>query len=185
MSFRHATIAQLAGTAFPGPCFRPTLSCQPFLFLIRCLANRFLFLIASGSSVQMQGGTGCEFWCGLPLPACWFAAGFFFVPVASAQVQSPSPGLSQQPQNIPDQKLDAAAAAIERVASLKQDYQQRIAAAAPADKERILNEAVNALAKAVTDQGLSVEEYDSILEVAQNDPDVREKIRQRIRPSAQ
>src|SRR5262245_5898317 len=60
-------------------------------------------------------------------------------------------------------------------ASLKQDYQQRIAAAAPSDKERILNEAINALTKAVTDQGLSVEEYDSILEVAQNDPDVLEK----------
>src|SRR5205823_9583975 len=99
-------------------------------------------------------------------------------------VQPPSPGLSEQPPNISDQKLDAAAAAIEQVATLKQDYQQRIAAAAPSDKERILNEAVNALAKAVTDQGLSVEEYDSILEVAQNDPDVREKIRQRIRPSA-
>src|SRR5262249_28590355 len=39
--------------------------------------------------------------------------------------------------------------------------QQRIAAAAPAEKERILNEAVNALAKAVADLGLSVEEYDS------------------------
>jgi hypothetical protein len=37
----------------------------------------------------------------------------------------------------------------------------------------------------IGNQGLSVEEYDSILEVAQNDPDVREKIRQRIRPSAQ
>ena len=71
-----------------------------------------------------------------------------------------------------------------RVASLKQDYQQRIAAAPPADKKQLL-EAVNALAKAVTDQGLSVEEYDSILEVAQNDPGVREKIRQRIRPSGQ
>jgi Domain of unknown function (DUF4168) len=59
----------------------------------------------------------------------------------------------------------------------KQNYQQRIAAAAPADKKRILNEAVHAVAKAVTDQGFSVEEYDSILEVAQNDPDVREKIR--------
>jgi len=92
--------------------------------------------------------------------ALLIAAGFLFVPVAHAQVQSPPPGLSQQPPNIPDQKLDAAAAAIERVASLKQDYQQRIAAAAPADKERILNEAVNALAKAVTDLGLSVEEYD-------------------------
>ena len=42
----------------------------------------------------------------------------------------------------------------------------------------------NALAKAVTDQGLFLEEYDSILEVAQNDPEVRGKIRQRIRPSA-
>jgi hypothetical protein len=113
------------------------------------------------------------------------AMGFFFVPAASAQVQSPSPDLSQQPQNIPDQKLDAAAAAIARVASLKQDYQHRIAAAAPADQERLLNEAVNAMSKAVTDQGLSVEEYDSILEVAKNDPDIREKIRQRIRPSAQ
>jgi predicted TIM-barrel fold metal-dependent hydrolase len=113
------------------------------------------------------------------------AAGFLFVPAANAQVQSSSPGLSEQPPNIPDQKLDAAAAAIERVASLKQDYQQRIAVAAPADKERMLNEAVNALAKAVTDQGLSVEEYVSFLVVAQNDPDVREKIRQRIRPSAQ
>src|SRR6266481_1740081 len=80
------------------------------------------------------------------------AVGFLFIAPASAQVQSPSPGLSEQPQNIPDQKLDAAAAAIERVASLKRDYQQRIASAAPADKERILHEAVNALAKAVTDR---------------------------------
>jgi len=109
------------------------------------------------------------------------AAGLLLVPAANAQVQSPSPSLSNQSPAIPDQKLDAAAAAMERVASLKQDYQQRIAGAAPADKEGILNEAIIALAKAVTDQGLSVEEYDSILEVAQNDPDVREKIRQRIR----
>jgi Domain of unknown function (DUF4168) len=113
------------------------------------------------------------------------AAGLLFVPAANAQVQSPSPGLSNQSPAIPDQKLDAAAAAIKRVASLKQDYQQRIATAAPADKEDILNEAIHALAKAVTDQGPSVEEYDSILEVAQNDPGVREKIRQRIRPSAE
>src|SRR5262249_51453444 len=88
-------------------------------------------------------------------------------------------------QNIPDQKLDAAAAAILRVASLKQDYQQRIAAAAPTDHERLLNEAVNAMSKAVTEQGLSVDEYDSILEVAKNDPDVRAKILDRTPHSSQ
>ena len=101
-------------------------------------------------------------------------------PAVNAQVQSPSPGATDQPSNIPDQKLDAAAAAIQRVTSLKQDYQQRITAAAPADKERIVNEANSALVKAVIDQGLSVEEYNSILEVAQNDPGVRAKIRQRM-----
>jgi AmiR/NasT family two-component response regulator len=116
--------------------------------------------------------------------ALLIAVGLLSVPAANAQVQSPSPGLSDQSSNISDQKLDAVATAIERVASLKQDYQQRIAAAAPSDKERIANEAINALAKAVIDQGLSLEEYDSILQMAQNDPEVREKIRQRIRPSA-
>jgi hypothetical protein len=89
-----------------------------------------------------------------PAAAILLLAAGVLIPAANAQVQLPSPGLSEQTPNISDQKLDAAAAAIERVASLKQDYQQRIAAAAPADKERILNEAVNALAKAVTDQGL-------------------------------
>jgi Domain of unknown function (DUF4168) len=120
------------------------------------------------------------------------AGGLFGIPAANAQAQSPAPGAqspapgaSDKSASIPDQKLDAAAAAIEKVAVLKQDYQQRIAAAAPADKERVLNEAVGALKKAVNDQGLSVEEYDSILEVAQNDPGVREKIRQRIRASTQ
>ena len=115
----------------------------------------------------------------------FIAMGLLLGSAASAQVQSPSPNLSQEPQNIPDQKLDAAAAAIGHVANLKQDYQQRIAAASSADKERLLDEALNAMKKAVTDQGLSVDEYDSILEVAKNDPGVREKIRQRIRPSGQ
>ena len=116
--------------------------------------------------------------------ALLIAVGLLSVLAANAQVQSPSPGLSDQSPNISDQKLDAVATAIERVASLKQDYRQRIAAAAPSDKERIAFEAINALANAVTGQGLSLKEYDSILEVAQNDPEVREKIGQRIRRSA-
>src|SRR5262249_20706200 len=101
-------------------------------------------------------------------------------PAAYAQVQSHSPGATAQPSNIPDLTLDASAASVQRETSLRQDYQQRITTAAPADKERILNEANSALVKAVTDQGLSVEEYNSILEVAQNDPGVRAKLRQRM-----
>ena len=80
--------------------------------------------------------------------------------------------------------LDAAAAALERVAGVKEDYQQRIAAAPPSDKERIAQEGHSAILKAVTDQGLSVEEYTSILRVAQNNPEVRQKLLRRIDPPA-
>jgi hypothetical protein len=37
------------------------------------------------------------------------------------------------------------------------------------------------MTKAVTDQGLSVDEYTSIIEVAQNDAEVRNKLLQRMK----
>jgi hypothetical protein len=98
--------------------------------------------------------------------------------------QSPSPGPSASAPDLSDQKLSAVAAALERVASLQDDYRQRVAQAeAPAEKERIVAEANNELSKAVTEQGLSVEEYVSILGMARNDPEIRGKILERIRPS--
>jgi hypothetical protein len=106
------------------------------------------------------------------------AAWLLVVPGANAQNQSPAP-------NISDQKLDAAAAAIDHVTSIKQDYQKKLSTAAPADKNRIAGDATNAMKKAVADQGLTVEEYTSILQVAQNDPGVREKLLQRLHSPAQ
>jgi Domain of unknown function (DUF4168) len=107
-------------------------------------------------------------------------------PAAHAQSQAP-----KQPQGQPsspavsDQKLDAAAAAAQHVLQVQQVYQPRIEAAAPSDKERLTGEANNALTKAVTDQGLSVDEYLSILQLAQNDPDIRNRFVKRINPSGQ
>ena|SRR5437870_9228871 len=107
----------------------------------------------------------------------------YAVPASSAYAQSQPPDASDQTPNISDQKLDAAASAIQQVAGIKEDYQQRLEAAAPSDRERIADEAKTAMVKAVTDQGLSLQEYSSILVVAQKDADVREKIVQRLRPS--
>ena len=121
------------------------------------------------------------------LTRCLFAValiGAWHSSVSPASAQTQTPGLVAPAPDITDQKLDAAAAALQHVAMLQQAYRQRLAeTAAPADKERIVAEASNAMTKAVADQGLSVEEYSSIIEVAQNDPEVRGKILQRIRPS--
>jgi hypothetical protein len=116
------------------------------------------------------------------LMAGWYSS----VPTANAQKaqsEAPSPGLSSPAPSIAEQKLDAAAAALKRVVSIEDTYGRRLAEAPQAEKERIVAEANDALERAVADQGLSVEEYSSILEVAKNDPEVRGKILQRINPS--
>jgi hypothetical protein len=113
------------------------------------------------------------------LAATWLYA----VPASNGYAQSQPPGLTDQMPNVPDQKLDAAAAAIKQLATVRDDYEQRIKAAEPTDKERIAEEAKTALAKAITDQGLSLPEYTSILVIARNDPEVQEKILQRLGPS--
>jgi Domain of unknown function (DUF4168) len=111
------------------------------------------------------------------LAAGWYSA----MPAANAQPSAPE--LSRPAPSISDQKLDAAAAALEQVAAIQQTYRQRFAqAATPSDQERIVAEVHDALTKAVQDQGLSVEEYNSIIETAQNDPEVRGKVLQRIQP---
>jgi Domain of unknown function (DUF4168) len=118
----------------------------------------------------------------LPIAAVVLGAGWTLAaPAANAQTKA-APQNQAAPATIPDQKLDAAAAALQKVVDLQQTYKQRMATAAPKDKDRIAKEADQQLSKAVTDQGLTVDEYSSILQVAQNDPDVRQRLLQRVRP---
>ena len=108
-------------------------------------------------------------------------------PVQSPQTEVPQAQSSDQTipaASIPNQKLDAAAAAMQRVASLKRDYLKLLEDAAPDDQPRIVTEASSALEKAVTDQGLSVEEYTTIVEMAENDVQVRQKIIERMQAPA-
>jgi hypothetical protein len=109
---------------------------------------------------------------------------FLSIPASNTLAQSPAPGASTSAPQLSDQKLDAAAAALERVVNLQNNYRQRLAQEEePAQQERIVAEANDELTKAVTEQGISVEEYASILNAARENPEVRDKILQRIRPS--
>ena len=129
--------------------------------------------------------------------AALIASGLIMTPAANAQMSTPQarpeqqspqaqPPQAQSPSlTISDEKLNAAAAAIGRVTSIRQSYEPKIAAAPPANKQNMTEEANDAMKKAVTDQGLSVDEYNSIIRTAQNDPSVRQKLTQRISHSSQ
>jgi hypothetical protein len=116
------------------------------------------------------------------------AAGLLFAAAANAQDKSSPPasptsppGATTAPANIPDAKLDQVAAAVKKVSAVSNTYEQQLAQAPATDKDRIVGEADKAMRQAVTDQGISVDEYLNIMKVAQNDPGVRDKLVQRLK----
>jgi len=113
------------------------------------------------------------------------AAGLFLAPAAvSAQTPPPSTPPQTKPgptADIAEHKLDAAAKAVKNVSSIRDSYEQKLIKAPADQKAKLADEASDAMAKAVAAEGLSVEEYTSIIEVAQNDPVVRNKLLQRLK----
>ena len=124
-----------------------------------------------------------------PLAAAALGAAWLLLPPAANAQNQPLNQMQAEPQGqsptstIPDQKLSAAATAIGQVGSIRQSYERRISEASPSDKERLSDEAYDALEKAVTDQGLSIDEYNTIVKKAQNDPATRQRLAQLIGPS--
>jgi hypothetical protein len=90
--------------------------------------------------------------------------------------------LTRPAPSITEQKLDAAAVAFGEIVAIHQTYRQRLAQAVNlSDQDRVAGEARDAVTT-VADEGLSLAEYNSIIQIAENDPDLRRKVFQRIRP---
>jgi hypothetical protein len=104
-------------------------------------------------------------------------------PVNPAAAPQPNPTAEQtkKAQDIPEDKLNAAGAALAAVSRVHNDYQQRIAKARSNDRKRLIDEGDIALQKAITDKGLSIDEYKAILDMAQNDPDLQAKLIERAK----
>jgi hypothetical protein len=107
------------------------------------------------------------------------------IPGANAQDGSPSAPSMASPKgsgaDISDSKLDATAAAIKDVSAITDDYKKRVADAPADQKQRLVDEANTAMTRAVTAHGLSVGEYSTIIQVAQNDPAVRERLLRKLK----
>jgi hypothetical protein len=114
-----------------------------------------------------------------PIATAFGAAALLLVAAAPGQAQPTSKTQTQSQTAAPaisDQKIDAAAKAMAQVSSVRQSYEQKIAGASDADKGKLMNEAGHAMTKAVTDRGLSVAEYNAIVDRAKSDPEIRHKL---------
>lgn len=91
----------------------------------------------------------------------------------------PQPGQAQV--SVTDQKIASYASAAIEVENLRGAWSKRIVAAESESEQAELRQQANdEMVNAVKEEGLSVEEYNSITEAAQQDPDLRSQITKEI-----
>lgn len=113
-----------------------------------------------------------------PLIAALTAASLLSPAVAGAQARHAPPSAVRAAPitKVSDQSITRAAAVMWRVMTLRQAYIKRLSRAKPEDRGLIAREYESAINKAVTDQGLTVPQYDAIIRLARNDPTVRQRL---------
>ncbi|MCR4267677.1 DUF4168 domain-containing protein [Nitratireductor sp. ZSWI3] len=106
------------------------------------------------------------------------AAGIAVTAPALAQEAAPSTPPAAQTQSFDDQKLQAFTVAFLAVSEVKEQYTQRFQQA-PSDneKQQIQTEATAKMEEAVeTTEGISVDEYNQIIQTAQTDEALAQKL---------
>jgi hypothetical protein len=109
------------------------------------------------------------------------AAGAFST--AQAQQQQPSPQLQAQQPAVSDKEIQNFADAATEIRQLNQKWTPKVQAAAqqgPEAEQKARQQAVGEMTQALQKNGLSVERYNKIVELAQADPEVQHKIQQRM-----
>jgi uncharacterized protein DUF4168 len=99
-------------------------------------------------------------------------------PYAVAQTTAPDssppgPGTSQ----LSETTIQKAGLALRDVTQIKVDYSQRVGAVQnPGERQRLAQDAQERQIKAVTDRGLSLSQFNQVVQLAQVDPNVKERL---------
>lgn len=78
---------------------------------------------------------------------------------------------------VPDEMVSKVGAAVGQVAMIRQEYTQRVQSAGTDDeRDRLADQAQQAAVKAISDQGISVTEYNEVVSAAENNPDLEDRL---------
>ena len=124
------------------------------------------------------------------LAAIALAAGLVSAPAAFAEQPPASMLLAQdeQQQQQPaqqaiqpdDEQLESFVVATVRIINIQQQAQQQMAAVEPEEQEQVRTQALQEIVAAVENEGLSVDEYNGIVQQVENDPELGQTVQQRI-----
>ncbi len=79
--------------------------------------------------------------------------------------------------DISDDMVSKVGTAAVRVVEIRQDFTPRIVAAhSQAERDGLEAEATTALVEAISEQGLSVDEYNEVVAAAQSDPELEQRL---------
>jgi len=129
------------------------------------------------------------------LAALALAAGLVAAPAAFAeqppasmqlaQDEQQQPAQSAQPAIQPDEEqLDSFVVATVRIMNIQQQAQQQMQAAEPEQQEQVRAQALQEIVAAVENEGLSVDEYNGIVQQVESDPELGQTVQQRIQEQA-
>jgi len=90
---------------------------------------------------------------------------------------SPTPGAPVQGDQLSDAMVRKVGTALRHVATIRQQYSQRAQSVnSPQQRQDLNDQAQKDMMKAIDDQGLSVAQYDQAIQLAQADPNLRQRL---------
>jgi len=96
---------------------------------------------------------------------------------AAAQPPSGVPSGAVTSANISDATVKKVGAALRQVAQVEQTYSRRLqSATTPGQKQDISKQANDAAATAITQQGLTIDQYKQVIQAAQSDPTLKQRV---------
>jgi hypothetical protein len=102
-------------------------------------------------------------------------------PQPEYQPQPPAPGQAPGTTEVSDEQIEQFAEAYSEVAQLRDSYTQQIVQAEDPDRATELQQEANEkMIEAVEDKGLTVGEYNMIAEAMDRDPELQERVLQRL-----
>jgi GTP1/Obg family GTP-binding protein len=96
---------------------------------------------------------------------------------AAAQQLSGAPSGAVSGANMSDATVKKVGAALRQVAQVEQTYSQRLQSAnTPEQKQDISKQASGAAVTAITQQGLTIDQYNQVIQAAQSDPALKQRV---------